>query len=89
MFYLVRGSAYLLFLVHRSCDHFSIHCAYLLYMLMNVSFTYLYMCFFFSLFMHMLLIICMQSIISISHKDTLMSFVLSVSEIQDVKVYLP
>ena len=34
-----------------------------------------YMCCFFSLFMHMLLITCMQSIISISHKDALMCFV--------------
>ena len=32
------------------------------------------MCCFFSLFIHMLLIICMQSIILVSHKDTLMSF---------------
>ena len=33
-----------------------VHCTYLLYMLMYVSFTYPYMCWFFSLFMHMLLI---------------------------------
>ena len=65
-----------------------IHCTYLLYMLMYVSFTYPYMCYFFSLFMYMLLITCMQSIISVSHKDALMSFVSSVSEIQVVKVYL-
>ena len=52
-----------------------IHCTYFLYMLMYVSFTYPYMCCFFSLFMHMLLIICMQSIIFVSHKDALMSFV--------------
>ena len=44
-------------------------------LLMYVSFTYPYMCCFFSLFMHMLLITCMQSIISVSHKDALMSFV--------------
>ena len=44
-------------------------------LLMYVSFTYPYMCCFFSLFMHMFLIICMQSIISVSHKDALMSFV--------------
>ena len=31
------------------------------------SFTYLFMCCFFSLFMHMLLIYCMQSFISVSH----------------------
>ena len=36
-----------------------------------------YMCCFFSLFIHMLLITCMQSIISISHKDALMSFCLN------------
>ena len=34
-----------------------------------------YMCCFFSLFIHMLLITCMQSIISVSHKDALMCFV--------------
>ena len=53
-----------------------IYCTYFLYMLMYVSFTYPYMCCFFSLFMHMLLITCMQSIISVSHKDALMSFCL-------------
>ena len=58
-------------------------------MLMYVSFTYPYMCCFFSLFMHMLLNTCMQSIISVSHKDALVSFVSSVSEIQVVKVFLP
>ena len=51
-----------------------IHCTYFLYMLMYVSFTYPYMCCFFSLFIHILLITCMQSIISVSHKDALMSF---------------
>ena len=79
MFHLVRGSAYLFLLVHRSCDHIYIHCAYLdIYIMMYVFFTYLYMCcffFFFFIFMHMFLITCMQSIISISHKDALMSFV--------------
>ena len=43
--------------------------------MMYFFFTYLYMCCFFSLFMHMLLITCMQSIISVSHKDALMSFI--------------
>ena len=38
------------------------------------SFTYHFMCCFFSPFIHMLLITCMQSIISVSHKDALMSF---------------
>ena len=32
-----------------------IHCTYLLYMLMYIFFTYLYMCCFFSLFIHMFL----------------------------------
>ena len=32
---------------------------------------------------------CMQSIISVLHKDALMSFVEMVSKIQVVKVYLP
>ena len=40
---------------------------FLFYMLMYVSFTYPYMCCFFSLFMHMLLLTCMQAIISVSH----------------------
>ena len=31
------------------------------------SFTYLSMCYFFSFFIHMFLILCMQSIISVSH----------------------
>ena len=52
-----------------------IHCTYFLYMLMYVSFTYPYMCCFFYFFIHMILITCMQSIISVSHKDALMSFV--------------
>ena len=55
MFHLVRESAYLLLLVHLSCDHVDIHCTYFLYMLMYVSFTYLYMCCFFSLFIHIFL----------------------------------
>ena len=28
MFHLVRGSVYFFLLVHRSCDHVYIHCAY-------------------------------------------------------------
>ena len=47
-----------------------------------------FMCCFFSLFIYMLLIICMQSIISVLHKDALMSFIQSVSEIQVVKSLL-
>ena len=51
MFHLVRGSAYLFLLVHRSCDHIYIHCAYLdIYIMMYVFFTYLYMCCFFFFF---------------------------------------
>ena len=38
-----------------------------IYRLLLLSFTYLFMCCFFSLFMYMLLIYCMQSFISISH----------------------
>ena len=40
------------------------------------------------IFTHVLLIICMQSIISVSHKDALISFVLSVSEMHVFKDYL-
>ena len=90
MFHLVRGSAYFLLLVHRSCDHVYIHCTYSsLYMDVCFSFTYSYVCCFFSIFIHMFLISSIQSIISVSHKDALMSFVSSVSEIQVVKVYMP
>ena len=46
-----------------------------IFMMMYVSFTYPYMCYFFSFFIHMVLITCMQSIISVSHKYALMSFV--------------
>ena len=72
MFHLVMGSAYLLFLVHRSCDHVYIQWSYLwhiyIYMMMYVFFTYLYMCCFFSISIHMFLITCMQSIISVHTK---------------------
>ena len=64
-----------LFLYFRFCDHFYLHTLYLssLYMLMYVFLSpTTYMCCF---FMQMLLITCMQSIISISHKDALMGFV--------------
>ena len=57
-----------LFLYIRSCDHFYTYIVLIfLYMWMYVSFTYLYMCCFFSPFIHMFLINCMQSTISISH----------------------
>ena len=65
-------------LVHEVLRPFiDIHCTYFLLYIVVVcfSFTYHFMCCFFSLFIHMLLIICMQSIISVSHKDALMSFV--------------
>ena len=52
-----------------------IHCTYFLYMLMYVSFTYPCMCCFFSFFIHMVLITCMKSIKSVSHKDAFMSFI--------------
>ena len=52
-----------------------IHCTNFVYMLTYVSFTYPYMCCFFSLFIHMVLITYMQSIIPVSHKDALMSYV--------------
>ena len=58
-----------LFLYFRSCDHF-LHTLYLssLYMLMYVLLSPTpYMCYFFSLFVHMLLITCLQYIISVSH----------------------
>ena len=54
-----------------------IHWTYSLFYIVDVyfSFTYSFMCCFFSFFIHMLLVICMQSIIYVSHKDSLMSFV--------------
>ena len=65
-------------LVHEVLWPFiDLHCTYFLFYIVDVyfSFTYPFMCCFFFLFIHMLLIICMQSIISVSHKDALMSFV--------------
>ena len=66
-----------LFLYLRSYDHLLIYIVLiLLYIWMYVFLSPTpYMCCLFSLFMHMLLITCMQSITSVSHKDTLMSFV--------------
>ena len=58
-----------------------IHCTYFLYIFMYVSFTYPCMYCFFSFFIHMVFIICMQSIISVSQKYALINFVQSVSEI--------
>ena len=51
-----------LFLYFRSCDHF------------DVCFFPVHVLFLFSLYTHVSYI-CMQSIISVSHKDALMSFV--------------
>ena len=65
-----------LFLYFRCYDHFFfIHCTYLLYMWMYVSFTYLLHVFFlFSLYAYASYT-CMQSINSVSHKDALMSLI--------------
>ena len=66
-----------LFLYLRSYDHLLIYIVLiLLYIWMYVFLSPTpYMCCFFSLFMLMLFNTCMQSIIFVSHKDTLMSFV--------------
>ena len=53
---------------------FDIYMMMMMMMMMYVFFTYLYMCCFFSFFIHMVLITYMQSIISVSHKYALMSF---------------
>ena len=68
-----------LFLYMRSCDHLLTYIVLIfLFILMYVfffSFIYPFMCcFLFSLNTHVSYI-CMQSIISVSHKDALMSFV--------------
>ena len=67
-FILLGGVFTSFFLYLGSCDHVYIHWTYLLYMLMYVSFTYLYMCCFFSIFIHMFLIFVCNLIISVSHK---------------------
>ena len=66
------------------------HTLYLFSLYVDVCFFHLplHVLFLFSLYTHVSYA-CMQSIISISYKDTLMSFFLSVSEIHVVKVYLP
>ena len=57
-----------LYLVYWSCDHFDIYCTYIWFIYIDVcSFTYLFMYCFFSFFIPMFLIKCMQSIISVSH----------------------
>ena len=79
-----------LFLYFRSCDHFYTYIVLILFIYVNVCFFHLtlHVLFPFSLYTHVSYT-CMQSIIFILHKDALMSFVESVSEIQIVKVYLP
>ena len=57
--------------VYRSCDHLTYIVLIYIYIYIYVDvclFTYLFMCCFFSFFMHMLLINCMQSFISIHTK---------------------
>ena len=53
----------------KPCIHLYIYIYIYIYILrlLLLFFTYLFMCCFFSLFMHVLLITCMQSFISISH----------------------
>ena len=67
-----------LFLYMRSCDHLLTYIVLIfLFILMYVFFSFIYpfmCCFLFSLNTHVSNI-CMQSIISVSHKDALMSFV--------------
>ena len=61
-----------LFLYYQSCDHLVIaNLVFFLYIylvkLLLQSFTYLSICCFFSPFIHILLIYCMQSFIYVSH----------------------
>ena len=55
MFHLVRGSAYLLLLVHRSCDHVYIHCTF--------SSLYVDVCFF-HLLLHVLFLFYLYTQVS-------------------------
>ena len=66
-FILLRGVLTSFFLYTSLVTMFTYIILFLLYMLIYVSFTYPYMCCFFSIFIHMFLIYYMQSIISISH----------------------
>ena len=79
-----------LFLYMRSQDHLQTYIVLIVFIYVNICFFHLplYVLFLFSLYTHVSYT-CMQSIIFILHKDALMSFVESVSEIQIVKVYLP
>ena len=79
-----------LFLYFRSYDHFYTYIVLILFIYVDVCFFHLplHVWFLFSLYTHVSYT-CMQSIISVLHKNALMSFVESVLEIQVVKVYLP
>ena len=79
-----------LFLYFRSCNHFYTYFVLIFFIYVHVCFFHLplHVLFLFSLYTHVSYT-CMQSIISILHKDALMSFVENVSERQVVKVYLP
>ena len=67
---------YIISCILWSCDRFDIHCTYIPFILMYVFLSpILTMYCFFSFFIHMFLISCMQSIILVSHKNALMSFV--------------
>ena len=75
-FILLGGVLTSFFLYLGSCDHVYIHCRYLWYIYDDVCFFHLplHVLFLFSLYTHGSYT-CMQSIISVSHKDALMSFV--------------
>ena len=79
-----------LFLYFRSCDHFYTYIVLIFFIYVDVCFFQLplHVLFLFFLYTHVSYT-CMQFIIFVLHKDALMSFVESVSEIQVVQVYLP
>ena len=85
--------SFLSFQIHYSCTSGLVtiftHTLYLFSIYVDVYFFHLplHVLFLFSLYTHVSYT-CMQSIISVSHKDASISFVESVSEIQVVKVYL-
>ena len=63
-------------LVHEILWPFiDIHCTYFLLYIVDVCFTYPFMCCFFSPFIHMLFIYLYAIYYSVSHKDALMSFI--------------
>ena len=67
---------YIISCILWSCDRFDIHCTYIPFILMYVflSLILTHVLFLFFLYTHVSYT-CMQSIISVSHKDALMSFV--------------